>query len=207
VTVRAVVFDVGGTIVDERRVIGAWAGRLGVGEIEFFATLGAVIERREHHNRLFEAIRPGWSPTEDDRLYYEADDLFPDARRCLERLRDAGYTLAVAANQPAWTESFLAELDLPLDLITTSEGWGVSKPDPAFYARLVAELALDPSEIAYVGDRVDNDVIPSVAAGLVSVFVRRGPWGFVQASWPEAEQAHLRLDSLDELPDAIASLS
>ena len=206
VGVKAVVFDVGGTIVDERRVIGAWAERLGVGVEDFFATLGAVIERREHHGRLFEALRPGYVPMEDDRLYYGADDLFSDVRACLEQLRSAGYTLAVAANQPVWTEGFLAGLGLPLDLITTSEAWGVSKPDPAFYDRLVGELGLEPPEIAYVGDRVDNDVVPAVAAGLVSIFVRRGPWGFVQAGWPEVEQAHARIDSLRELPEALASL-
>lgn len=202
--VKAVVFDVGGTIVDERRVIGVWAERLGVGLEEFFATLGAVIERREHHRSLFESLRPGYVLDRDDRLYYDEADLFADARPCLERLRAAGYTLAVAANQPAWTEGFLQRLGLPLDLITSSEGWGVEKPDPAFYERLVAELGLPPEEIAYVGDRVDNDVVPAVTAGLVSVFVRRGPWGFVQATWPEADRAHLRIETLHELPDALA---
>lgn len=204
--VKAVVFDVGGTIVDERRVIGVWAERLGVGLEEFFATLGAVIERREHHRTLFEALRPGYVLDQDDRLYYAEHDLFEDTRPCLERLRAQGYVLAVAANQPAWTEGFLNGLGLPLDLVTTSEAWGVEKPDPAFYTRLVDELGLDASEIAYVGDRVDNDVVPAVAAGMVSVFVRRGPWGFVQATWPEADQAHVRLESLHELPDALAPL-
>lgn len=204
--VKAVVFDVGGTIVDERRVIGVWAERLGVGLEEFFATLGAVIERRQHHRTLFEALRPGYVLDRDDRLYYAEGDLFEDARPCLERLRAEGYTLAVAANQPAWTEGFLTRLGLPLDHVTSSEGWGVEKPDPAFFARLAGELDLEAPEIAYVGDRVDNDVVPAVAAGMVSVFVRRGPYGFVQASWPEAEQAHVRLDTLDDLPDALARL-
>lgn len=204
--VRAVVFDVGSTIVDERRVIGAWAERLGVTVEEFFATLGAVIERRHDHRQLFESLRPGYALDRDDRLYYDACDLFADTRPCLDVLREAGYTLAVAANQPARTEELLRGLDLPLDLIATSESWGLEKPDPGFFARLVAELGVDPAEIAYVGDRVDNDVVPSVAARMVSVFIRRGPWGFVQAGWPEAAQAHARIDSLLELRDALASL-
>jgi hypothetical protein len=38
---------------------------------------------------------------------------------------------------------------------------------------------------------------------MVAVFVRRGPWGHLQADWPDAERADLRLDSLAELPDAL----
>jgi len=40
-------------------------------------------------------------------------------------------------------------------------------------------------------------------AGLVAVHVRRGPWGRLQ---PTPAQATLGLDSLAELPDALASL-
>jgi len=34
----------------------------------------------------------------------------------------------------------------------------------------------------------------------VAVHVRRGPWGYLQRG---AEQAHLRVDSLSELPEAL----
>src|SRR5215831_7831996 len=37
---------------------------------------------------------------------------------------------------------------------------------------------------------------------MIGVFVRRGPWGVVHATWPESARAHLRLESLLELPDA-----
>jgi FMN phosphatase YigB (HAD superfamily) len=60
-----------------------------------------------------------------------------------------------------------------------------------------------PAEVAYVGDRVDNDVLPAAAAGLVAVHVRRGPWGRLQRTPP---QATLGLDDLASLPDALASL-
>ena len=56
--------------------------------------------------------------------------------------------------------------------------------------------------IAYVGDRVDNDVLPAAAAGLLAVHVRRGPWGRLQATPPEAA---LALDDLASLPEALAS--
>jgi FMN phosphatase YigB (HAD superfamily) len=57
-----------------------------------------------------------------------------------------------------------------------------------------------------VGDRLDNDVLPAVAAGMTGVFVRRGPWGVIHATWPEAARANLRLETLNELPAALGLL-
>ncbi len=54
-------------------------------------------------------------------------------------------------------------------------------------------------EIAYVGDRVDNDVVPALAAGMAAVRIRRGPWGHLHE--PPAEA--LRIDTLDELSEAL----
>jgi FMN phosphatase YigB (HAD superfamily) len=88
--------------------------------------------------------------------------------------------------------------------VASSARWGVEKPSPAFFERIVAELSLAPEEIAYVGDRLDNDVLPAKAAGLLAVFIRRGPWGAVHATWPEVADADVRIESLDELLAAIA---
>jgi FMN phosphatase YigB (HAD superfamily) len=51
-----------------------------------------------------------------------------------------------------------------------------------------------------VGDRVDNDVGPALAAGMVGVHIKRGPWGFLHEPPREA----IRIRSLDELPGALA---
>jgi FMN phosphatase YigB (HAD superfamily) len=76
-----------------------------------------------------------------------------------------------------------------------------------FFERILDELGCDAGELADVGDRVDNDVVPAAACGLVAMFLRRGPWGHVQATWPEADRARLRIECLDERPAALASLS
>ena len=60
--------------------------------------------------------------------------------------------------------------------------------------------------IAYVGDRLDNDVLPALAAGMKAVFVRRGPWGWMHAELPDIERAHLRLETLLDLPERLAAL-
>ena len=75
---------------------------------------------------------------------------------------------------------------------------------PRSSTQVVELMGCAPGEVAYVGDRVDNDVLPAAAAGLVAVHVRRGPWGRLQATPPEAA---LGLDDLASLPEALASLA
>jgi FMN phosphatase YigB (HAD superfamily) len=85
--------------------------------------------------------------------------------------------------------------------VTSSDDIGVRKPDPAFFERLVELAGVEAGELAYVGDRVDNDVLPALAAGLVAIHLRRGPWGLLQAT-PAGVTA---IRSLAELPAALAS--
>ncbi len=94
-------------------------------------------------------------------------------------------------------------MGIPADFIASSTGWGVEKPSRAFFERVVEVAGCPAAEIAYVGDRLDNDVLPAKAAGMTAVFIRRGPWGVVHAGWPEAAQADVRLESLSELRSAL----
>ncbi len=59
-------------------------------------------------------------------------------------------------------------------------------------------------EIAYVGDRLDNDVLPARQAGPFAVFLIRGPWGFVHAQRPEASQANAKITGLKDLVAVLA---
>src|SRR4051794_31606727 len=60
--------------------------------------------------------------------------------------------------------------------------WGAEKPTQAFFTEMIASAGCDPHEIAYAGDRLDNDIVPALAAGLTTVFIRRRPWGYYYAS-------------------------
>ncbi len=214
-TVRAVVFDVGETLINENRIWHRWAEWLGVPALTFLGVLGAVIERREHLWEVFRPFLPSMD-VEGERerriaaghpVGFDADDLYPDALPVLRALKASGYAVGVAGNQPAAvTEALFPTLGVELDLIASSHAWGVEKPDPAFFVRVGHELGLAPGEVAYVGDRLDNDVLPARAAGMVAVFLRRGPWAYVHERWPEVEQAHLRLDGLEGLPAALRGL-
>jgi HAD superfamily hydrolase (TIGR01549 family) len=209
--IKAVFFDVGETLVDETRSWGAWADFLGVPRLTFFGCLGAVIERGEHHRNVFDLVAPGLD-LEKARLEkrnrgfpetFQATDFYPDAISCLVDLKSRGFTIGLSGNQPAQAEIVLQEMGLPVDLIASSNSWGFEKPDLRFFQKIIEITELRPSQIAYIGDRLDNDVLPALEAGMVSVFIRRGPWGFLHANKPEVSRAHVRLESLTELPDAL----
>lgn len=214
-TLEAVVFDVGETIVDETRAWSAWADWLGIPRLTFLAVCGAVIASGNPDFREpFRIMRPGIDLREElrkreaagvgDRI--TADDLYPDAVPCLRALHDAGYRIGVVGNQPARAEAALSGFGLPLDLIGSSASWGVEKPDVRFFERIASELDLPADEIAYVGDRLDNDVRPAAAAGMQAIFIRRGPWAWIQSPVNDPPEAALTVNGLAELPAALATL-
>ncbi|HEY7379713.1 MAG TPA: HAD family hydrolase [Gaiella sp.] len=202
-TLRAVVFDVGETLVDEDRYWQDVARVAGVPRHVLLAALGVTIARGEDHRALWGRLGME-RPTAVDNVVYERGDLHGDALPCLAATRAAGYAVALAGNQTAALEEWTRSLNLPVDLVASSVSLGARKPHVAFFAGLVALLGRAPGEVAYVGDRVDNDVVPAVAAGLVAVHVRRGPWGRLQDA---SGQAQLVVESLAELPAALASLA
>ena len=209
--VEAVVFDVGETLVDETRLWNAWADHLGVPRLTLFATLGAFIANGEHHREPLKLFRPELDVEAEIRRFREEsdatparfDDLYPDAIPCLEALQREGYRLGVAANQPVETAELVRGLGIDLELVGMSDEWGLAKPDRRFFERIAEELSLRPARIAYVGDRVDNDVIPARDAGMTAVFVRRGPWGWIQAGRDDPPEASIVVDDLAALPDAL----
>jgi HAD superfamily hydrolase (TIGR01549 family) len=209
--VLAVVFDVGETLVDETRPWGEWADWLGIPRLTVFSVLGAVIARGEDHRRVFEILRPGLDvAAERARMraayakgWMHADDLYPDAVPALRSLRAAGYRLGVAGNQPRATEDAFASLGLELDLIASSDGLGVAKPDPRFFGRIADLLGLPPASIAYVGDRLDNDVGPASRFGMRAIRVRRGPWGFIEEGGGQESAVIETISSLAELPSLL----
>jgi HAD superfamily hydrolase (TIGR01509 family) len=211
-TVRAVFFDVGETVVDETRLWSGWADWLKVPRLTFMGVLGGLIERGEDHRLVFEAFGVDLAKERAARIAagdpprLEPADLYPDARPALQRLRAEGFLVGIAGNQPARAEAFLNGLEPLVDFTTTSETLGAEKPALEFFHRLAERAGVEPSAAAYVGDRVDNDVVPAKRAGMKAIFIRRGPWGYLHALRPEIELADAMIDSLEELPEVLTSL-
>ena len=126
---------------------------------------------------------------------FAEQDLHADALSCLEVLRARGLRLGAAGNMHANHEDFLRP---HMDFVGSSARWGVEKPDAGFFARVVEHAGAPAEEIVYVGDRVDNDVLPALAAGLHAVRIRRGEHARI-----ESPEGTITIVSLDELPEAL----
>jgi HAD superfamily hydrolase (TIGR01549 family) len=211
--IRAVIFDVGECLVDETREYGTWADWLGVPRHTFAAMFGAVIAQGRDYRDVFQEFRPGFDLYEEREKRAEAgqpetfdeDDLYPDVRDAFATLRADGLWLGIAGNQTVRAGRILRELFTPdVDLIGTSDDWGASKPDRAFFDRVAEVVPAEPDEMLYVGDRVDNDIRPAVAAGMHTALVHRGPWATIQWRTEEAEKLPtFRVESLLELSPEI----
>jgi HAD superfamily hydrolase (TIGR01549 family) len=204
VALTAVLFDVGETLVDEERWWRVLAERVGLQPHVVWAALGVTIERGEEHDALWAHL--GVEKPENwwqDQMY-SYSDLYADAVPCLESVLELGLRVGISGNQTEALEGWARDAALPADFIASSASLGVRKPDPRFFELLVELAGAERHEVAYVGDRVDNDVLPAAAAGLVAVHVRRGPWGRLQRTPPEAT---IGVDDLASLPQALASLA
>jgi len=185
--VKAVVFDVGETLIDETRLWERAADAAGVPRFTLMGIVGGLAARGEHHRRAWELLG-----VEQPAATWDAEDFYPDAVPCLAALHERGLRVGAVGNTLTEAEDVLRD---HVDLVGSSARWGVEKPKPAFFARIVSECGVPAEEIAYVGDRVDNDVAPALVAGMVAVHLRRGPWGHLHDPPPAA----LSVSSLGEL--------
>ncbi|MEU1622399.1 HAD family hydrolase [Streptomyces sp. NPDC005722] len=215
--IRAVVFDVGECLVDETREYGTWADWLEVPRHTFAAMFGAVIAQGRDYREVFQEFRPGFDLTEQREAraaagqpeHFGEEDLYPDVRPALAALREASLWLGIAGNQTVRAGGLLRNLFTEdVDLIGTSDDWGASKPDRAFFDQIAKAVPFPPAEILYVGDRLDNDIRPAVAAGMATALIRRGPWATIQWLAPEAVALPtFRVERLTELPARIRALN
>ncbi len=200
---RWVILDVGETIIDESRFWRAWADELGIAEMTFMSVFGAIVARGQGYQDI-----ASYFDIADWRLHREAvdariggftaEDLYPDVVPAMRALGERGYRVAVMGNQPAERHAQLQAIGVRPEVMAMSESMGPMKPDRAFFAAALALLGNpDPGSVAYVGDRIDNDVVPSSVAGMRAIWLRRGPWGIVPIGEPP--EADLVVDSLTEL--------
>jgi HAD superfamily hydrolase (TIGR01549 family) len=204
---RWICLDVGETLIDESRVWETWARIVGVTRFTFMAALGAMLARGRPFDDVFAFL--GVTNREEHRAAFNAayggfqeGDLYPDAKPALDALRAAGYHLALIANQPAERTEELRFLGVRAEVMGMSAEMGVHKPAPEFFVEALRRMGdPEPTDVAYVGDRLDNDIHPAAAAGMRPVWIRRGPWAAITGDVPPA--GTLVIDSLTALVDRI----
>jgi putative hydrolase of the HAD superfamily len=221
---RALTFDVGGVLYpDESFAAAAFAatnelrGEQGRGPCSW-AEFSAVYDRvraaqsgglrrslalellqdADAVGELARRIAPRWVHPEGS--------AYQDVVPVLEKLR-SHYRLAIIANQEqlvmrALRRDGLAEY---FEVFGVSASVGFQKPDSRLFDWTLRELNVDPRSCAHVGNRLDTDVRPAHAMGMLAVWVLRGE----APEHPTAEQlaeADAAIRSLDELPASLAEI-
>jgi HAD superfamily hydrolase (TIGR01662 family) len=213
--VRAVLFDLGGTLVETRDfdgwaedgqavglqfdaegIAGAWeaAEPWRDGREADRVRLWRDVLARASGSDVSEAVVGRFLARHDRRPIHGR--LFSDVRRCLDRLMGPGRELGIVSNsrsEPAVRELLrnvrIAEL---FSTVVSSGTEGVRKPDPEIYRRALVRLRASPAESLFVGDDLANDVQGPMAVGLHAVWLNRMGTGG-EGDFPE-------ILSLSELP-------
>lgn len=205
---ETIVLDIGETLVRDDRHWASWANWLGVPPHTLSALVGAAVAQGREATDALRVLRPDMDVEEAYRArvaagrgeHLDESDLYQDVRPALGELRAAGIRVVVAGNGTVRAGELLRGLDLPADLVVTSDEWGARKPDPEFFARLAEVAGAAPESTLYVGDHPAEDLFPAAAAGMRTAHLRRGPYGHWWAEHPDVvETADFRIDALTEL--------
>lgn len=205
--IRAVLFDLGGTLVDERDFSG-WteaASRLYLDfdsdamahayqevltEVDAEPPLPDPEERFIDFWRRTLARAARKDVTESTVTKFVATarttlapiQLYSDTRRCLDQLRHDRRALGVISNSTseARVRKILDKVGILefFDRIVSSGTEGVEKPNPEIFLRAVRRMRVSPREALYVGNLAYTDAKAAEAAGLTGVWLNREGFGF-----------------------------
>ena len=122
----------------------------------------------------------------------------------LEGLVEQGLLLGLAANQPTESLKNMERYGI-LKYFSYKEVSGsikLRKPDPRLLLSSCRGLGIEPMEAIMVGDRIDNDIVPSRMLGMAAIRFVSGRHSSQQPrSWNEAP--HADVTNMDELGKAI----
>ena len=215
---RAVVFDLDGTLIDSLPDIAAAmnrlladVGRAPLSETEIRAMIGdgasTLVER------AFEASGGQDGPVapllarflaEYEPRAAEATRPFPGVMATLAALKESGLALAVCTNKPSGaTREVLAALDLEgfFAAVVGGDEAPALKPDPRHVTAVLARLGVAAECAVMVGDSI-NDIEAAHRAGLPAVAVS---FGYTRIP-PRQLGAEAVIDRFEDLPSALAEL-
>jgi putative hydrolase of the HAD superfamily len=99
------------------------------------------------------------------------------APRVLDGLRAAGYRLGLVSNasdeEDVQTLVDNAGFRSYFDVIVSSAGVGIRKPNPRIFLDVLAQMKVEPARAVMVGDTLGADILGAHNAGLYAVWVTR----------------------------------
>jgi phosphoglycolate phosphatase len=193
-TVRAVAFDLDGTLVDSAPDLAAAAnlmltmlGARALPESRIRALIGAGIDQLVRRALTESLGRPPANPAHCEdaqvlfrKLYaqhlFDRSRVYPDVPRALQALADSGLALACATNKEArFAYPLLAASGLESFFLFTlcADRAEDRKPRPNLLLAVCLHLRIAPAELLYVGDS-HNDILAARAAGCRAAAVGYG---------------------------------
>ena len=100
-----------------------------------------------------------------------------DAHSTLEILRTAGYRLGLISNagDDADVQTLIDQANLRryFEVILTSAGQGIRKPNPEIFWTALEHMKIPPGKAAMVGDTLGADILGARNAGMYSIWITR----------------------------------
>ncbi len=205
---RAVLFDLDGTVVDTIPHILA-SFRHATAEVfgeplpdaKLLHHVGVPLARQMRYftddaavaERLLEAYRVFNHATHD-----EMARLFPNTRQTLDTLASSGLAMGIVTSKSRlMADRALALFDLGrfFAVVVTADDTPVHKPDPLPVLRAAQALGVAPERCAYVGDS-PADVAAALAAGALAV---GATWGVAERERVEAAEPDVVIDDIADL--------
>lgn len=216
--IRAVTFDVGGTLVSPNPSVGAIyarvAARHGISGLspellgrrfaQIWQQSRPFLHSRSEWERLVDRVFAGLTPVPPSvsffpELYREfanadAWQVFEDVAPTLDALAGMGMDLGIISNWDDRLRPLLRELRLDryFNCILISCEAGFAKPSPVIFQEALRHLGRPAASVLHVGDELQDDFAGATAAGLSALHLRR-----------ETPSADLQIQSLREVADRL----
>ena len=131
-------------------------------------------------------------------VYEREWKLFPDVIPCLDDLRSFPLGLITNGDGSQQNDKVLKMGLVPrLKTVVVSGDVGMRKPDKGIFHLACNRLGVSPSEAMFVGDRIKDDAIGALGAGLQAVWLDRKSTGTVVPSGIRV------INSLSQLPGLV----
>lgn len=102
---------------------------------------------------------------------------FKDVIKSLEKLREKNIKSAIITDgspKKQYEKILRLKLENVVDEIIISDEVAARKPNPFLFQFFLENHKCKPNEVIYIGDRVDKDIAPAQAAGMIGVLIHRG---------------------------------